>query len=121
MQQTEKYKLNLIESSDPFLPEGLNENTQKVEDVLKEKMEGPVAALDARVTELEKLKLAYGKIPSSNTVELPFQPVFVAVNSSWGNDTAIAVAGHNHEWLDIAENRFSVDSGHFTYYIALGY
>lgn len=39
MKQTTKYKLNLIEASDPFGPEALNQNTQAVEDKL--------AALDA--------------------------------------------------------------------------
>ena len=34
MQQTETYKLNLIESSDPFLPDALNENTRKIEEVV---------------------------------------------------------------------------------------
>lgn len=31
MQQTVKHKLNLIESSDPFLPDALNANTRKGE------------------------------------------------------------------------------------------
>ena len=34
MQHTDKYNFNLIETSDPFSPDALNENTQKVEDVL---------------------------------------------------------------------------------------
>ena len=34
MQHTEKYKLNLIEPSDPFLPDSLNQNTQKIEDAM---------------------------------------------------------------------------------------
>ena len=34
MQQTTKYKFNLIETSDPFGPEALNKNTQAVEDKL---------------------------------------------------------------------------------------
>ena len=40
MQQTEKYKLNLIESSDPFLPDGLNQNTLKLEEVVSQHLEG---------------------------------------------------------------------------------
>lgn len=88
MQQTQKYKLNLIESSDPFLPEALNQNTQKVEDVLKEKMEGPVAELDARVTVLEAHKFACGiytgnyipsRTPEEQFVPLPFTPKAVIV------------------------------------------
>ena len=34
MQQTEKYKFNLIETSDAFGPEKLNDNAQKLEDAL---------------------------------------------------------------------------------------
>ena len=34
MQQTEKYKFNLIETSDAFSPEALNQNAQKLEDAL---------------------------------------------------------------------------------------
>ena len=48
MQQTEKYKLNLIESSDPFLPEGLNQNTQKIENAMaahEAKLDGQVSAI----------------------------------------------------------------------------
>ena len=57
MQQTEKYKLNLIESSDPFLPDGLNANTRKVEEVLSENlgtMQGAVDTLDQRLAAAEK-------------------------------------------------------------------
>ena len=56
MQQTETYKLNLIESSDPFLPNALNENTQKIEEVVQEKL----GEMDARVTVLEGRRLAMG-------------------------------------------------------------
>ena len=66
MYQTEKYKLNLIEPSDPFLPDGLNANTQRIEDVLAEKMEGPVVDLDARVTALEARKFAFGHYIGDN-------------------------------------------------------
>ena len=55
MQQTQKYKLNLIESSDPFMPEGLNQNTQKVEEVLAAQEaanDQKVAAVAGQVTAL---------------------------------------------------------------------
>ena len=69
MQQTQKYKLNLIERSDPFLPEGLNQNTQKVEDVLKGMEDGPLASMDQRVTVLEGHKMAYGTFSSTTQVD----------------------------------------------------
>ena len=71
MQQTEKYKLNLIESSDPFLPDGLNANTQKIEDVLAEKMEGPMVALDQRVTALEAHRVFVGSYIGTGADQIP--------------------------------------------------
>lgn len=63
MQQTEKYKLNLIESSDTFLPEGLNQNTRKIEAAMtahEAAVGATTADLDARVTVLEGRKVALG-------------------------------------------------------------
>ena len=34
MQQTEKWKLNLIDRDDPFTPDALNENTKRMEAVI---------------------------------------------------------------------------------------
>ena len=78
MQQTEKYKLNLIESSDPFSPDGLNENTRKLETVVSETLE----RMDARVTVLEGFKFHWGgvKIGSDQNpyfLKLPFRPKVV--------------------------------------------
>lgn len=56
MQQTTKYKLNLIERDDPFLPEGLNENTRKLEQVVSQHLEG----MDQRVAVLEAHKVVMG-------------------------------------------------------------
>ena len=65
MQQTETYKLNLIESSDPFLPDALNENTQKLEEVVSEKL----GEMDARVTVLEGFKFACGSFRADRRSE----------------------------------------------------
>ena len=78
MQQTEKYKLNLIEPSDPFLPDGLNANTQKIEEVLSKNLEG----MDARVTVLEAHKMALGNYIGSGydveqSISIGFTPRFV--------------------------------------------
>ena len=51
MQHTDKYKLNLIETSDAFSPDALNENTRKVEDVLAAQ-----AAAEAASQAAEKVK-----------------------------------------------------------------
>ncbi len=63
MQQTEKYKLNLIESSDPFLPDGLNQNTLKLEEVVSQHLEG----MDRRVTVLEAHKVVCGSYIGTRT------------------------------------------------------
>jgi len=63
MQQTQTYKLNLVEPSDPFTPDALNRNTQKIEDamvihegVVDKRMDG----LETRIVALEGKKVAVG-------------------------------------------------------------
>ena len=85
MQQTEKYKLNLIERDDAFSPDALNQNTQKVENALTAHaaaVEEVTDALDARLKVLEVKKLAYGHYAATGktgqdislTVNLGFTP-----------------------------------------------
>lgn len=53
MQHTEKYQLNLIEPSDPFLPDGLNQNTKQVEVVLsahEARVKGWMSGIDTTLT-----------------------------------------------------------------------
>ena len=79
MQQTETYKLNLIESSDPFLPNALNENTRKIEEVVQEKL----GEMDARVTVLEGFKFACGSFRADRDpqiIELGFTPKAVYIH-----------------------------------------
>ncbi len=116
MQQTEKYKLNLIESSDPFLPEALNQNTQKVEEVLSENLEG----MDARVTVLEAHKFACGvyignsasSVNNEQFIPLPFTPKAVVVwypHTNWY--TYACIEGYSlTPFLRWAENGFIAGS-----------
>lgn len=70
MQQTETYKLNLIETSDTFSPDPLNQNTQKIEEVMSAETAQRAAgdeALSSRVTALELHKIAYGTYTGNNT------------------------------------------------------
>ena len=63
MQQTEKRGFNIIETSDPFSPDALNDNTRKLEaalDAHEEAVDGRLAAVVSRVVELEKLRFTYG-------------------------------------------------------------
>ncbi len=79
MQQTETYKLNLIETSDPFSPQALNENTQKLEEVVHEKLED----MDERIKVFEAKKVVYGTYHNTDstlksyTVEVGFRPKIV--------------------------------------------
>ena len=86
MQHTDKYKLNLIETSDAFSPDALNENTRKVEDVLAAQAAAEAAAretadgaLDQRLTVLEGRRLVVGAYTGNGDkngmhVELGFTP-----------------------------------------------
>ena len=63
MQQTKTYKLNLIETSDTFSPDPLNENTEKLEAEVSAEAAARAAgdaALDQRVTVLEGHKIVSG-------------------------------------------------------------
>ena len=112
MQQTETYKLNLIESSDPFLPQALNENTQKLEEVVSEKL----GEMDQRVTVLEAKKFAVGtyKAEMNETlkVEVGFTPIALYVGQSRKFSTihGLILPGDTNipPFLEIVEDRKSV-------------
>ena len=118
MQQTEKYKLNLIESSDPFLPEALNQNTQKLEDALSAAIEEHQAETDARLAVVEAHKLAaglyMGKATGNSssgemTIALGFTPLaaFVRREADGGINFVNASELH-HQNFRIVENGFRV-------------
>ena len=131
MQQTETYKLNLIESSDPFLPDALNENTQKIEEVVQEKL----GEMDQRVTVLEAKKFAVGtyKAEMNETlkVEVGFTPIALYVGQSRRFSTVhgLILPGDTNipPFLEIVEGGFTTNimDGHTAYpgiyhYIAFG-
>ena len=132
MQQTEKYKLNLIEAGDPFSPTPLNVNAQATEDGL--------AALDGRVAVLEAKKLVIGSFTgngSTQTIELGFTPFFVLVyNFNVGSNHAFATPdraasgtdnGYHRDCLRVVEGGFFIrlassmnTSGTSYNYLAIG-
>ena len=131
MQQTETYKLNLIESSDPFLPDALNENTRKIEEVVQEKL----GEMDQRVTVLEAKKFAVGtyKAEMNETlkVEVGFTPIALYVGQSRKFSTihGLILPGDTNipPFLEIVEGGFTTNimDGHTAYpgiyhYIAFG-
>ena len=133
MQQTEKYKLNLIEKTDTFSPDPLNENMQRVEAAIA----AGDAALDQRVTALEVKKIVFGSykpVPTKNgepmTIDLGFTPVAVLAMPSdiTQSSTALCVGDRivrkNNQGIQmkIVENGFYV-AGDMTstYYICYNY
>ena len=88
MQQTEKYQFNLIETSDTFSPDPLNENAEKTEAALAEtdtRLSAASTALDQRVTVLEghKARMAVGTYigngAAARTFPVGFTPKFVII------------------------------------------
>ena len=120
MQQTQTYKLNLIESSDPFSPDALNANTQKVEDVLARReavSDEKLAEMDGRVTVLEGHKFTWGSYHgnggSSQTVQIGFTPVAVLVVGTRGGsiNLGMSVAAENGSYyqMDLVEGGFRLN------------
>ena len=121
MQQTEKYKLNLIETSDTFSPHPLNENAQKLETQLSAETAARAAgdaALDQRVTVLEARKIVtgtyIGNAPIGNSsiwqsIYLGFTPRIVVILPS--SYVWIASDVHPMNFLAIEEGGFKVKNG----------
>ena len=103
MQQTEQYKLNLIETSDTFSPNPLNENMEKLEKALGTKTDAAVtAALEQRVISLEDRHVVGGIYigdSSSNgvyqTVSLGFTPTLVLASAGVGKSPVFVWEGGN--------------------------
>lgn len=113
MQQTDKYKLNLVEKDDVFSPDALNQNTQKVENALA----AAETALDQRVTALEVKKIVFGSIyvGSQTEIDLGFTPkaLLLGGEDNQGPNGYILVPGHmgkysNYNIVEIVENGFKV-------------
>ena len=106
MQQTEKYKLNLIETSDTFSPVPLNENMEKVEAALEAK--AGVADMEQRLTVLEAHKLLFGGYGGGGdkTIEIGETPKLVILHKKgYGNVNSFlceACTSHGH----IVDNGF---------------
>jgi len=114
MQQTEKYKLNLIESGDPFLPGALNENTEKVEEELD--------ALDQRVTMLEAKYIIFGTYTGNGQkgqlIELGFTPRIVLIHDVMIQYYTALATADQPSWyasrdivMEIVENGFIAYNG----------
>ena len=138
MYQTEKYRLNLIETSDAFSPDALNDSTRKIDAALSAH-ETAVAAqaddLDRRIQVFEAKKFVYGtyvnNLQTSFSVTLGFKPklVFIHWISPFTGLSAVVTEDYPNsgDLLKLTEDGFescTVTSGTYYpgryYYIALG-
>lgn len=117
MQQTETYKLNLIEKKDVFSPDALNENMEKLEVALEGRTDAAdTEALDARVTALEVHKIAIGHYigngETNQFIPLPFTPTAVLLDIVNGHDprSTLAVTGYPTYTLEIVSRGFKVSN-----------
>ena len=131
MQQTNKYKLNLIEKDDTFSPDPLNDNMEKVEGALKREAAARQAAdaaeaqaradadaaLDRRIQTIEAHKIVFGSAGNgSTTANLGFTPLLLYVT---GMNGAIWIHKDYHPYsgLYIVEGGFHHDGA----YASCGY
>ncbi len=131
MQQTNKYKLNLIEKDDTFSPDPLNDNMEKVEGALKaetgarqaadaaeaQTRADADAALDRRIQTIEAHKIVFGSAGNgSTTANLGFTPLLLYVT---GMNGAIWIHKDYHPYsgLYIVEGGFHHDGA----YASCGY
>ena len=131
MQQTNKYKLNLIEKDDTFSPDPLNDNMEKVEGALKaetgarqaadaaeaQTRADADAALDRRIQTIEAHKIVFGSANNtSTTANLGFTPLLLYVT---GMNGAIWIHKDYHPYsgLYIVEGGFHHDGA----YASCGY
>lgn len=128
MQQTDKYKLNLIEKDDAFSPDALNGNAERVEQELARLDRADAAeaagreALADRVTVLEAPKIFFGQVAHEGaneaTVELGFTPKAVLMINRDIGEIALMVIGDRYPYhmsggreyvpLRIVENGFAL-------------
>ena len=131
MQQTNKYKLNLIEKDDTFSPDPLNDNMEKVEEALEREAAARQAAdateaqaradadaaLDTRLQTIEAHKIVFGSANNtSTTANLGFTPLLLYVT---GMNGAIWIHKNYHPYsgLYIVEGGFHHDGA----YASCGY
>ncbi len=131
MQQTNKYKLNLIEKDDTFSPDPLNDNMEKVEEALEREAAARQAAdateaqaradadaaLDRRIQTIEAHKIVFGSANNtSTTANLGFTPLLLYVT---GMNGAIWIHKNYHPYsgLYIVEGGFHHDGA----YASCGY
>ena len=120
MQHTEAYNLNLIETSDTFSPDPLNQNAQLLENAVeaaRTEFQAADGALDQRLQVLEAHRLKYGTYSGTETspkllVNVGFRPkiVFLQNCKSCGSRILLDTASTYPTHLRINNNGFEVDN-----------
>ena len=121
MQHTETYNLNLIETSDTFSPDPLNQNAQALEDALSDETdarEAGVADLDARlkVFEAKHVKVGMYRVLNSNvplTINVGFTPKVVLAFDPSGLRFGALYTGYSmssHPSYEIVSGGFRINS-----------
>ena len=126
MQHTNKYNLNIIETTDAFSPEPLNENIRALETLLDAKAaQTDFAALAGRVGTLETGRLCwkFGTYPgtggygtnSRNRMEFDFRPIAIFVY----HPSSPTYGGHL--WLRGTYLGISCDTGYTSYVVNISW
>ncbi len=107
MQQTNQYKLNLIESGDTFSAQPINENTEKLEGALLAQVQ---AIEDAKASGLQVVTGSYtgtGTYGSKNknTLTFPFDPlVLILAQADSGHCAGVWLQGTSSGISYISDN-----------------
>lgn len=143
MQHTETYNLNLIETSDTFSPDPLNQNAQALENAVeaaRAEAQAADSALDARLKVFEAKRFKMGTYKGAGagteyplTVNVGFTPTMVFASTFDGTSGGILYSGYNPSGYQVAKivsNGFHIvgfaqgssymNSLNLYFYIALG-
>ena len=119
MQHTEAYNLNLIETSDTFSPDPLNQNAQLLEDAVEAEAAARTAAdsaLSQRIQVFEAKRFKYGTYKNTETTKLyvnvGFRPkiVFIQHATSFATRVLFDETGYPTAYYRINNNGFEIDS-----------
>ena len=121
MQQTSKYQFNLVEGSDDFSPTPLNQNMEKVEEVLDDMEDAIDGVMEAAYTPDNKPYVTgqYTCQSSLLNISLGFKPTMVIVagdtastDGTPGQYSGVLFSGYSNANASITNDGFSVgDAG----------
>ena len=110
MQQTTKYQFKLIEGSDDFSPQPLNDNVEKVEEALME-LETGLGEVEDAYTPANKPYVigTYTGNDGTVTVTLGFKPALLIIGGGISSGSP-----HHAKWLCVTDGTLFTDAVVFT-------